>query len=376
MSFSTLAARLQYNGGNQLDRIKKNKLRSLQAALKNSYQSHMVRTPLGAAWPCLINNNTSGLKSDYDKKIISIEYAAEVGPGDVVECLDDGIHWMIYLPTLTETAYLLSEIIRCRYTLEVDGITYWVYFQGPTETDLRWFQKSGVNINELNLSGTIYIKKDKHTQDFFKRFTKIKIAGHTWEVQVTDSISVPGIIELEVQEYYDNFVEELPEIVQEGCHEIIGRESVEQDNSYGYMIRDSYVRPDYTWTVEGNPRVEIENVSEDGKQCTVKVHDGAIRGFKIIYGNKNSGYHMDVSIARECKGIVGPQTVYPYDIVDYKVPVAGDFWVETQLAKIIQQDDVSCKIEIETSKSGNFNLYFQPKDTDNTITLPVTIGSL
>lgn len=132
MSFSTLAARLQYNGGNQLERIKKNKLRSFKSALKNSYNTRMIKTLLGSAFPCLINSDD--LKSDYDKKIISVEFDSRLEAGDTFECLDDGTHWMIYLPYLTETAYLRSQIIRCRYTLDIDGVNYWIYFQGPTET--------------------------------------------------------------------------------------------------------------------------------------------------------------------------------------------------------------------------------------------------
>ena len=107
-----------------------------------------------------------------------MEFASELEPGDVFECLDDHTHWMVYLPILTETAYLKSEIIRCRYTLTIDDDTYWVYFQGPTETDIRWFIKRGINVNELNLSGTIFIKNNKQTRDFFDRFTHIKVDNH------------------------------------------------------------------------------------------------------------------------------------------------------------------------------------------------------
>ena len=85
---------------------------------------------------------------------------------------------MVYLPVLTETAYLRSEIIRCRYVLEIDGEKYRIAFRGPEETDLRWFIKSGVNINELNLSGTIFIKLTPKTRAYFERFTHIKVDGH------------------------------------------------------------------------------------------------------------------------------------------------------------------------------------------------------
>lgn len=81
--------------------------------------------------------NHSDIKSDYDKKVISIPFSAGLEPGDVYHCLDDDTYWMIYLPYITETAYLRSQVVRCRYTLEVDGVNYHIYFQGPTETDLR-----------------------------------------------------------------------------------------------------------------------------------------------------------------------------------------------------------------------------------------------
>ena len=66
----------------------------------------------------------AGLKPDYDKKYLSVEFDSGLEAGDVFEVLDDGTHWMVYLPKLTETAYLRSEIIRCRYTLEIDGTSY------------------------------------------------------------------------------------------------------------------------------------------------------------------------------------------------------------------------------------------------------------
>lgn len=375
MSMKSLSARLTYNGGNQLNRIKVNKLRSLRAAIKNDYNSRMIKIPNKSAWPCLIVNNTSGLKSDYDRKRLSIEFDAGLEPGDVFQCLDDGTHWMVYLPTLTEIAYLRTEIIRCRYTLDVDGQTYWIYFQGPTEMDATWFQKQGVHYDEPNWSGTIYIKKDERTTNYFHRFTKFTIEGHKWEVHVVDEISVPGIIELEIREFYDDPLEDLPVVEQEGCHEIIGRETVEQDGTYGYMIRSAYVNPEFSWRVEGNPRVEIE--FQEGDTCNVLVHDGAIRGFRLIYGNKTSGYYMDITIERECKGIIGPQTVYPYDIVDYETNVKGTFSLsDNRIAKIIERKDTSCTVEIMTGKTGDFELIFEPTDFDTMIRYPIHIGSL
>ena len=65
-------------------------------------------------------------------------------------------------------------------------------------------------------------------------------------MQVTDSISVPGILEIEVQEYYDNPIAELPEI-RRGTENtdtniIIGETIVPQDTTIGYYIPKEYLK--------------------------------------------------------------------------------------------------------------------------------------
>lgn len=357
MSMRSLANRLQYNGGVQsLDRIKQQKLRSLQSALKNDYNSRLIKTPLHEVWSCLINTNNQ--KVDYDKKYISIEFASRLEAGDVFEILDDNTHWMVYLPILTETAYLRAEIIRCRYQLEVDGENYWIYFQGPTETDLRWFIKNGVNYNELNLSGTIYIKNTPKTKEYFKRFRRLKIDGHTWEVQVTDSITVPGIMELEVQEYYDNSIEELPEILKEDAEvadHIIGRSSSKPNTIVGYQILPTFYNPNAEWKISGNDRVKVQEVMEDGRICKVKIYPGAIGSYIVSYGD----CVKEVEVDWEQPIIQGPQSVYPYDTHTYFLEknMEGIFFVESDLAKVIEQDGNRCKVEIVSGKKGNFILY-------------------
>jgi len=379
MSFKTLSARLQYNGGGRLARINKQKLRSLQAALGDDYQSRMIRTPLHDAWPCLINHNTSGLKSDYDKKILSVEYDAGLEPGDVFECLDDSTHWMVYLPVLTETAYLRSEIIRCRYTMTIDDQEYWIYFQGPTETDLRWFIKRGININELNLSGTIYIKLNAQTRAFFERFTHIKVDNHIWEVQVTDSISVPGILEIEVQEYYDNPIAELPEIKKTADSSesvIIGETSVPQDTTIGYYIPKEYINETDKWMILDNPRVEIVDVMNNGNMCKVRIHDGATGSYIIKYGE----HALAVDIDWEREYIIGPAKVSPYGFYTYTVKGSNaTFSVDSpKLVKILTQDGTKCEIEVLTGRKGKFNLtctFTNEDEEEQTVVFPITIGS-
>jgi len=369
MSRNSLAARLTALGGDQLGRINKQKLKSLQWALKNDYNSRLIKTPLHSAWPALITTDSGGLKADYDKKFVSVEFDSGLESGDVFEVLADGTHWMIYLPVLTETAYFRSEIIRCRYTLEIDGTSYWVYFQGPTETDLRWFIKNAINVNELNLSGTIYIKLTPQTREFFKRFTHIKVDNHIWEVQVTDSISVPGILELEVQEYYDNPIAELPEIKKETEDSVIvGETTVPQDTEIGYYIPKSYLKKKYEWKVTGNPRVRILEVLNNGNMCKVKVFDGAVGSYTISYGD----YSLEVNIDWQREYIKGSDIIYPYSLETYKGK--GTFSVDSDLVAIKSQDGTQCVIEVLTGRKGSFNLICTT-DEGEVYTLPITIGS-
>ena len=376
MSIKTLAARVQYAGGDQIGRMNKQKLRSLQWALKNDYNTRMIKTPNKAAVPCLIN--TGNLKSDYDKKYISVEFSSGLEAGDTFEILDDGTHWMIYLPILTETAYLRSEIIRCRYQLEIDGDLYWIYFQGPTETDLRWFLKNQININELNLSGTIYIKNDEKTKHFFKRFTHIKIDGHVWEVQVTDPITVPGILELEVQEYYDNSIAELPEIKEVSgeypLNTIKGADVVKQDTIVGYSIDPLCYNKDISWKIENNPRVKLQETLENGRICKVKVYPGAVKTFDICYGEQKRTITIDWA-----KPIIqGPQEVYPYETHTYWIKgenVKATFSIDSDLAEIIETGNNYCKVEIVSGKKGEFVLYCTPEGQEQT-ELNIKIKSL
>lgn len=375
MSLKTLSARIDYLGGDQLSRINKQKLQSFRAALKNDYNSRLIKTDKHASVPCIIKNNAYGLKADYDKKYISVEFSAGLEAGDVFQCLDDNSRWMIYLPILTETAYLRSEIIRCDHSLNINGKEYFVYFQGPVETDIRWFIKNGINANELNKSGTVYIKKDDNTLSFFHRFTKIKINGHMWEVQVTDPISVPGILELELQEYYDNKEADLPQVKPSDKNQLIkGEKIVKQNTSVGYMVDDSIYNTSTSWTIAGNDRVKIEEVLNNGQICKVKVNEGAIGKFTLSYGTNS----MEITIDTSDSFISGPIEVFPYSTNRYSIALPQGkealFRTDNPNAKIIAVGDDYCDVEIVSGKSGKFKVMVK---IDETIyELPVKIKSL
>lgn len=380
MSMQTLGARLQILGENNHERMDRAKLYSFKQAMKNSYNTRMIKPDDGnSAWPCLVNSMSGGNKADYNKQYLSVEFDSGLKSGDTFQMIDSGEHWMIYLPIVTETAYLRTEIIRCRYSLNVNGTDYWIAMRGPVETDLRWFIKNNININELNLSGRIYIKNDENTRDFFHRFTHIKLAGHTWEVQVTDSITVPGILELEIQEYYDNSIAELPSILKDETtpiNVISGATTAKQDTIIGYAISNEAYDPKIHWEVKNNPRVKILEEYENGRMCKVKVYAGAIKTFDICYGD----FFQTVIVEWQKPLIQGPQDVYPYDIHTYwikKLPEGERvaFSIDDEsMAKIVDFNNDSCKVEIVSGKKGKFVIHAAYGDVKTD--LPVKIKSL
>lgn len=373
MSLDTLNTRLKYYGGDQLGRINQQKYNSFQSALKSSYQSRTIRVPnTGTIWQALINNDN--LKPDYDNKILSVAAESMLEAGDVFQVIDDGSYWMIYLPQLTETAYLRTEIRRCRYTVDVNGTSYHIYLQGPVETRISWNLKDSTSWNSMNYSLEIFIKNTPETLKFFGRFTRIKIGGHAWEVQVCDSLSIPGIIQLEMKEYSDSLTDELPEIVKENTSaEIMGETKVKPGEEIGYQVDSSAINSLYSWSVTGNDKVSVTTLDAYPNIAKVKIADSASGTFTLTYGNKS----LIVTIDSVASNITGPQTVnvYSKNSYAYNLSDTGVWSIDSTKAKILSQDNKNCVIQITSGKKGSFNLIYTTS-TNSIIKYPIVIQSL
>ena len=377
MSLNTLKARLRYAGGDNQSRIRQERLRTLQCALENDYNSRLIETEHGKVCKAILNKKT--ISADYDKETIDVEYTSNLHEGDTFRIIDNNYHYMIYLPNFIEVAYLNAEILRCKYTIDIDGKTYWVYFKGPTQSNIAW-SGSDFKYNKPNLAGTIYIKNDEHTKEFFKRFTRIKIAGKPWEVQATDSISVSGIIEVAIKEDFENVAEELPEIIKEPDillngdeiipNRIIGKTEVKPGDIVGYSILEPDYNSSLSWRVNGS--AAILETFDDNKICKVKVLDTS-DNFTIAYGDIT----LQVFVNDAKPEIVGDAEVYPYSIHEYKIDgVCGEFLIDTDLARIVEKMTNRCKIEILTGKKGKFTLSYYEDNTDNVYELPIKIKSM
>ena len=215
--------RFQYMGGNANGRNTKEKLRSFHTALKNSYQSEWITLHKGEETEkrvlCLIN--PSRLTEEFDKKVLSIDFEHGVKEGDVFYWDRTGRYWMVNLQQHTEEAYFRGTITRCEHQAVIDDKLYWITLRGPLETDVDWISKHNLYINKLNYSMRMEITKNKHTMDYFSRFKIIKIQNtytdedgteyteeHRWQVVATDKYSSNTIIEVYLNEYADNAMED------------------------------------------------------------------------------------------------------------------------------------------------------------------------
>lgn len=321
--------RLQYRGGNQEQRMIRDKLNGLRKALLYSYQAQTIYLPdknnnYTRKFRCLINPDK--LKADYDNKILSIPYEdinlnnrpdkktsmgrelTNIAPGQIFYWEEAKSYWIIYLQYKEEKAYFRADIRCCEKEVEINNHKYWVYYRGPVETTIPWNQKKGIVWNTPNYSAIIYITKNEETLNFFHRFNKIKIDNKPWEIKAVDESSGDGIIEVQLRETFKNSVQEELEAQQK----------------------------------------ELDNQSE------IELPDYAPK-------------------------IIGPTLVKPYDIIEYSIINAdldiGKWKLNTKKAIIKSEKDNKIKIEIITGRSGNFILNYQLNEED-CIGLPIEIQSL
>lgn len=202
-----MKARLNWRGGNQEQRMIKDKWRTLQKTFLYSYQACDVqKVGEEKIHRALINPDKN--KTDYDDKILSINYDSGFAAGDIFKWVGTNTYWLVYLQELTEDAYFRSEIRRCKYQIKWgDGESIqstWAYIRGPVETKINFIQKNGISLDVPNWSLNIYMPKNEHTEKEFKRYDRFMFDDKVWEVQVVDGVSQVGILEVVALEYYAN----------------------------------------------------------------------------------------------------------------------------------------------------------------------------
>ena len=236
---SRMITRAGYTGYDRADgRNVSGKYKSFEAALKNSYQAEQITLNKGSEneqrQRCLIN--PSRLTEQFDKKVISIDFESGVEEGTVFYQDRTNRYWIIDLQQHTEEAYFRGTITRADYTIDVDDHPYQVSVRGPVETATIQNQKHGIAWNDLNYSIVIKIAKDSRTVPYFSRHKVIKMKmvypdadtgemleeWHNQKVVATDKYSEEKIMEVYLDEWYDNEAEdamipveeEVPDLMQ------------------------------------------------------------------------------------------------------------------------------------------------------------------
>ena len=337
-----LKTRLVYAGGVSAEkRFQKDKLRALRKAMLYSYQAATALLSDGREFRCLINS--SSVKEEYDIKTLSIPYRdiclnraaldeeeadaasditsivdsteetvdneeevseeeetinniktteglEEIGlkPGDVFIWKETNTHWLIYLQYLEEDAYFRANICRCDQAIEVNDNTYWVYLRGPVETDIIWNQGGNKSWNELNYSLVMYITKNEETEQYFHRFAKVKILGKTWKVETVNPYYGDGIIQVCLDEYFNNTIEE-EEIKRQQEEAAAAEEEEEEIDSTTVVIQgESTVYPydELTYSVTNSEGGDW-SISDSRKAAIVET-DSSLVKVRIISGKSGS----------------------------------------------------------------------------------------
>ena len=301
-SLDLMQARLRARGGvAQQDRMIKDKRETLDRVVWYSYQGADVRKlDSETVERALINPNT--VKQDYDDKTISIGYEYEYKPGTIFDWVRTGTKWLIYLQDLTELAYFKGDIRKCSYQInwkDESGNTHLTYaaVTGPSEKKIDTTIKEGVSLDTPNHSLTMMLPATVEVLAYFKRYSKFYIqplkegdSPVCWRVEATDTISMPGILEITAYEYYIN---EQKDNVEEGIVDAWGEEIPKPQDTT--IEGDIFIKPKksytYKYTGEENAewifdsRLPIEAHIND-KEITIKWTTTYTGQFVLQYGTQ------------------------------------------------------------------------------------------
>ena len=200
-----LRSRLMAQGGSQEGRMRVQKEKSLLMALKFSEQAETVVKQDGETHRVILNKNKQ--KMDYNDKNVSALFSAGFKVGDIFHWVEEDSDWIIYLKE-GQDAYFTGICRAAAHTLKWKddfGVLHVekVSVRGPVETKIVSEAKSGISFDSPNYTLYTLIQANEKTLKL-KRYSKVSISGKMWEITVADSISEPGVIELQLVEDYTN----------------------------------------------------------------------------------------------------------------------------------------------------------------------------
>ena len=286
-------------GYRQQDRMIRDKRKALDRAVHFSYQgAEIIRIDAEIEKPVKALINPNKLKQDYDDKVISIGWEHNFAPGMVFEWVNTNTKWLVYLQDLTELAYFRGDIRKCSYEIELDdGTKTYAAIRGPVETKIDYIQKHGISVDNPNHSLNLLLPKNEATLAYFKRYSKFYLKEDTsicWRVEATDTISMPGIIEINAVEYYINEFEDdtdqgivgglIEEIKQEDLkvQEIQGEIFIKPKKTYRYSCDTT---EEAEWSYDKKLPLKIVTVEGENPTIELKWTSSYSGQFDLFYGN-------------------------------------------------------------------------------------------
>lgn len=301
--------RLNTMGGvPQQERMIRDKYRTLLRALQYSYQGAWIKKyypkhietmdGVREALPVRALINPNKLSLDYDDKILSIPFQEGFQVGDIFEWVNTGTYWLVEMQRLDELAYFKGEIRKCTYEIAwiEDGKEYSTYaaVKGPSETKLSQSQKHNINVDLPNYSLYIRMPANEYTLSYFKRYSKFYLQNNDvcWRVEAVDSISTPGILEINAVEYYAN---ETEDDIDNG---LVGGLIVQPINPNPEtteikIVGDTFIKPkkvyEYTYTGTEMREWQVDkkcvSLESDGKRVRIKWLSNYSGQFDLRYGD-------------------------------------------------------------------------------------------
>ena len=201
MSYELLQRRLKYGCGTNEDALVKMKDRSFSIALERAYNAETV-VHKEQTYKAIINENKQ--KIEYDEKIISAPHEMNLHVGSTVYVPRNDTRWIVTTEHLGEKAYFKGDIKKAIYLIswrDENDVkhSHWAAVRGPVETKIKSDPVKGVANHVPNNTLVVWIGQTDGTEAL-KRYSYLMIADRVWEVAVTDDISQPGLVELQLIE--------------------------------------------------------------------------------------------------------------------------------------------------------------------------------
>jgi hypothetical protein len=272
MSLESMKSRLNYQGGTSpQSRMINDKLKSMLFATKHSYQAANFQIWSEQEAPIvrgLFNPVTQ--TENFDTKMISTEFKHNYKVGTYFRWENTDTYWICFLQDKTELAYFRGECRQCNFKVKwVDKdrrlLETLVSVIGPSEAHLRKSSSMQAKVAEdfPNAGIKVLAQDNPLNRGFFHRYQIFLIQNTAYIVEQIDTLSLPGILQLQATEHYANLVED---DIEHNIRNVYNVQPIIPEHPTEYAIEGSLtIKPQidavYNTSLRGGQWVIIENMN-------------------------------------------------------------------------------------------------------------------